>query len=460
MVDAVGNLAKILEISLKIKAAVGTVKLNRRVCLQTRDRANRLSYILSFLSNTDNRDHPVIRPTLIAFEEILVQALDLVTSCQERTFVSNLFKANDLCKKLDRVNNDISHLLLEANFALLCVPLGTIRFVGPTPQEDGTVAESGSINICVGIHMDAALSSSRFRIFSLSELKCATNNFSANSIIGKPGHATVYKGEFSDGLVVAIKRFDDPETQALVFRVQLQHGNVVHCLGYCHEDSQDMVVEEYTPNGTLSDIIKGLSEQLDWSSAFKIIRGIAEGVAYLHSNCVIHLNLKPTNIVFDPDMNPKICDFETSKILNQDVTEQETPELVGTLGYIPPEYIVDGIISLKSDVFSFGVLLLYIINRMIKAELDKHLIVWAWKVREAQRMNVLFEPLLLDECQLKQLERVMDIGLLCAQEVPTERPTMEHVLEMLKSKHYKENIPTPKIPGFVKNIKTRSEQTD
>jgi hypothetical protein len=135
MVDAVGNLAKILEISLKIKAAVGTVKLNRRVCLQTRDRANRLGYILSFLSNTDNRDHPVIRPTLIAFEEILVQALDLVTSCQERTFIPNLFKANDLCKKLDRVNNDISHLLLEANFALLCVPPGTIRFVGPTPQE-------------------------------------------------------------------------------------------------------------------------------------------------------------------------------------------------------------------------------------------------------------------------------------------------------------------------------------
>ncbi|CAM0955268.1 unnamed protein product [Alopecurus aequalis] len=459
MVDLVGSVTNIAKIALKIRDLVATVKRNREVCREIGDRASRLSDLLSWLkNNTGIIEHEKMRPTLIALEKILAQALDLVTACQEdRTIISKVFKADDLCKKLDRVNEGITHRIVDANFAMKCVEAVTIRLVFPTPQEGGTVTESGSINICVGINIDAALSSSRFRIFSLSELKCATNNFSENSIIGKTAHATVYKGEFSDGVVVAIKRFDDPATQALVFRVRLQHENVVQCVGYCHEDSHDMVVEDYTPNGTLSDIINGLSEQLDWSSALRIIRGVAKGIAYLHFNRVIHLNLNPANIVFDPDMNPKICDFENSKILNQDATEQETPELVGTLGYIPPEYIVNGIISLKGDVFSFGVLLLYTINRMIKAELDKHPIIWAWEEREAQRMRVLLEPSLLDERQLRELERFIEIGLLCAQEVVNERPTMENVLEMLNGE---ENIPSPKKPGFVKDTKTRSDHTE
>lgn len=458
MVDPVGSVINIVDIALKIKAAVDNVKKNRKVCREIRDRTKRLGDFLSWLNSEGVTEHPAMRPTLIALEENLAQALDLVTACQEdRTIISKVFKANDLCKQLDLVNKGISDRIVEATFVMTGAELVTIRLLFSTRQEEATDAETGSINIFVGINMDAALPSPRFRIFSLSELKCATNNFSENSIIGKDGHATIYKGEFSNGLVVAIKRFDDPATQALVFRVQLQHKNVVHCVGYCHEDSQDMVVEEYTPNGTLSDIINGLSEQLDWSSTLKIIRGIAEGVAYLHLNHVIHLDLKPGNIVFDPDMNPKICDFENSKILNQDVTEQETPELVGTLGYIPPEYIVNGIISMKSDVFSFGVLLLYTINRMIKYELETHPIVWAWEMRQDRRMKELLEPSSLGECQLKEVERFIEIGLLCTQEVPEVRPSMAHVLEMLNGK---ENIKDPTKPGFAKDIKARSDHTD
>lgn len=446
MVDVVGSVVRIVEIAVRINGVVETVKTNKKVCREIGDRTKRLSDILSWLDGTGMiHNYPPISPVIIAIERILAQAFDLVTACQKRTIFTIFFRSSDLSEKLDRVNKDISDRTLDAIFAMGCVHYTTIRLVCPTLVQDAAVAESGSIN-CFE-NMEDSRASPGFTIFSLSVIDGATNNFSGNTIIRKASHATVYKGEFSDGLVVAIKRFDDHATEARVLPVRLEHENVVRCVGYCHEARQDMVVEEYMPNGPLSEIINGLSEKLDWSSALMIIRGVAKGVAYLHSNRVIHLDLKPDNIVFDPDMNPKICDFENSKILNQDVTEEQTPELVGTVGYIPPEYIAHGMISLKSDVFSFGVLLLYVFNRIIqKGELDKHPIVWAWEIRESQRMNELFEPSSL----LKELEMFTEIGLLCAQELPEDRPTMALVLEML---NYKDNLPTPKKPGFVTEIR-------
>uniref|UniRef100_A0A8R7NZN5 non-specific serine/threonine protein kinase n=1 Tax=Triticum urartu TaxID=4572 RepID=A0A8R7NZN5_TRIUA len=450
MADVLGSVATIVEIVLQIKDVVETVKKNRKVCREIADRASRLGDILSMLKDIGViHHHPAICGVLIALKDILAEALDLVKACQERTTLGNVLKVYELREELNLVNRRISDRTVDAIFAVGCAQYATIRLVCSTPLQGATVAESSSINCCLGINMEAAAVSPRLRIFSISVIEGATNNFSGNNIIRKTSHVAVYKGVLSDGLEIGIKRFEDPETQARVLPVWLQHENVVRCMGYCHEASQDMVVEEYMPNGTLSEIINGLSEQLDWSSALRTIRGVAKGVSYLHFNHIIHMDLKPTNIVFGPDMNPKICDLEKAKILNQDVTQQQTSELVGTMGYIPPEYIADGIISLKSDVFSFGVLLLYTINRKIKkADLDKHPIVWAWEVRESQRMKELFEPSTL----LKELERFIEIGLLCAQEVPEDRPTMPHVLEMLNGD---DNLPIPKKPGFI--IRAASE---
>ncbi|BAH95599.1 Os12g0248000 [Oryza sativa Japonica Group] len=195
-------------------------------------------------------------------------------------------------------------------------------------------------------------------------------------------------------------------------------------------------------------------EQLDWSSRFRIIQGITQGIIYLHTHSgkptIVHLDLKPDNILLDLDMNPKIGDFGLAKVLKDDVVNASVR---GTLGYMPPEYIVEGVISVKNDVYGFGVTLLQTISGMSYSGRDaRHQasIEWAWNVRLSGGIHKLFDPSLCDESQLKEIKRCMEIGLLCTQNKPSDRPTMPDVLEMLQGK---KKVPTPKQPGYIKRVR-------
>uniref|UniRef100_A0A0E0ML20 non-specific serine/threonine protein kinase n=1 Tax=Oryza punctata TaxID=4537 RepID=A0A0E0ML20_ORYPU len=225
--------------------------------------------------------------------------------------------------------------------------------------------------------------------YSFLELKIATHNFETTSDQG--GFASVYKGVLRDGVEVAIKRHTDgfpsrydemPQKHPLIIlRSMLQHKNIVELLGYCQEymdvkipkeNATDgivpakeeflLLVEEYMTNGNLGNLICG--GQLDWSTRLRIIEGITQGVVYLRTHSekpIVHLDLKPDNILLDSDMNPKIGDFGLSKELGDD---EINASVRGTLGYMPREYIVEGIISLKNDAYGFGVTLLEIICGM------------------------------------------------------------------------------------------------
>lgn len=312
-----------------------------------------------------------------------------------------------------------------------------------------------------------------------SEMEIATHHFATR--IGQGGSATFYKGVLRDGLEVAIRkhenahpnRYDDkPEMHRLIHLCSmLEHKNIVKVLGYCDENrgvdlSNEntpkevvgakeeflLLVEEYMANGNLSNFIYG--EQLDWSSRFQIIQGITLGIIYLHTHSgkptIVHLDLKPDNILLDSDMNPKIGDFGLAKVLEDD---EINASVRGTLGYMPPEYIVEGVISVKNDVYGFGVTLLETISGMSKSGRDtRHQasIEWAWGKRNSGVMNKLFDPSLCDNSQLKEIKRCIEIGLLCTQKKLTDRPTMPDVLQMLQGT---KKVPTPKQPGYIKRVR-------
>ncbi|KAG2559160.1 hypothetical protein PVAP13_8NG313800 [Panicum virgatum] len=202
------------------------------------------------------------------------------------------------------------------------------------------------------------------------------------------------------------------------------------------------------PNGSLDNIIQG--SQLDWSSRLLLIQGIAHGLQYLHEQQFVHLDLKPSNVLIDSDMIPKITDFGTARMLDQgnDVTVRDADYLLaGTMGYMPPEYIMEGIVSKMYDVYSFGVILLETISGMCgsKPARRQSSIAWAWVAREAGRMEDLLDPSLCLESQLREARRCLEIGLLCTQSDRADRPTMLDVVEMLETE---KELPTPKQPKY------------
>ncbi|XP_028759043.1 putative serine/threonine-protein kinase [Neltuma alba] len=299
------------------------------------------------------------------------------------------------------------------------------------------------------------------KVFSYETLVSATKNFNPNHKLGEGGFGPVYKGKLEDGREIAVKKLSVRSNQGkkefvneakLLARVQ--HRNVVNLLGYCVFGSEKLLVYEYVPHESLDKILfrSDRRKELDWQKRFAIIAGIARGLLYLHEDahdCIIHRDIKASNILLDGKWNPKIADFGMARLFPEDETHVKT-RAAGTNGYMAPEYMMYGNLSTKADVFSFGVLILEIIsgqrNLSFNLDLDsQNLVDWVYKLYKKGRSLEIMDTAIAASAVPEQVAMCIQLGLLCIQGDPKDRPPMNRVMVVLSKKpgHLEE----PKRPG-------------
>uniref|UniRef100_A0A2P2MVA1 Protein kinase domain-containing protein n=1 Tax=Rhizophora mucronata TaxID=61149 RepID=A0A2P2MVA1_RHIMU len=309
--------------------------------------------------------------------------------------------------------------------------------------------------------------------YDLTAIEAATNNFSDDNKLGEGGFGLVYKGTLPNRHEVAVKRLSRHSGQGIeefknevVLVANLQHRNLVRLLGFCLDGEEKLLVYEYVPNRSLDYLLfdPEKQEQLDWSRRYKIIGGIARGILYLHEDSqlrIIHRDLKASNILLDTNMNPKISDFGMARIFGVDQTQGNTKKIVGTYGYMAPEYAMHGQFSVKSDAYSFGVLLLEIISgkknsSFFQMQGATDLVSYVWRHwRDGTPLEVL-DPTLADTYSRNEVIRSIHIALLCVQEDPADRPTMANIVLMLDS--YSVSLQLPEEPAFFLSSTTENMQ--
>ncbi|XP_040866563.1 cysteine-rich receptor-like protein kinase 6 isoform X3 [Glycine max] len=346
--------------------------------------------------------------------------------------------------------------------------------------------------------------------FSLAAIEAATSNFSNDNRIGKGGFGEVYKGILFDGRQIAVKRLSKSSKQGanefkneVLLIAKLQHRNLVTFIGFCLEELEKILIYEYVPNKSLDYFLFGLTlatlkllnylmfiytyihiyyliqlndqikknishshfnvkqadpqraKMLSWFERYNIIGGIARGTYYLHELSrlkIIHRDLKPSNVLLDENMIPKISDFGLARIVEINQDQGSTNRIVGTYGYMSPEYAMLGQFSEKSDVFSFGVMVLEIISGKKNLGLyEPHrvadgLLSCVWRQWRDQTPLSILDASINENYSEIEVIKCIQIGLLCVQQNPDDRPTMVAILSYLSS-HLIE-LPRPQEPAL------------
>ncbi|CAN7001340.1 unnamed protein product [Brassica rapa subsp. trilocularis] len=285
--------------------------------------------------------------------------------------------------------------------------------------------------------------------FSLRQIKTATNNFDPANKIGEGGFGPVHKGTLTDGTVMAVKQLSSKSKQGnreflneIAMISALQHPHLVKLYGCCVEGDQLLLVYEYLENNSLARALFGPQEtqiRLDWPTRQKICVGIARGLAYLHEESrlkIVHRDIKATNVLLDKELNAKISDFGLAKLDEEENTHIST-RVAGTYGYMAPEYAMRGHLTDKADVYSFGVVALEIVhgrsNTITRSKVDTfNLLDWVHVLREQNKLMEVVDPRLGTDYNREEAMTMIQIGILCTSQVPSERPSMSTVVSILE----------------------------
>ncbi|CAN8324300.1 unnamed protein product [Cochlearia groenlandica] len=310
------------------------------------------------------------------------------------------------------------------------------------------------------------ISTEHTSLYDFKTIEAATNKFSESNKLGEGGFGEVYKGKLSNGTEVAVKRLSKKSGQGArefkneaVLVSKLQHRNLVRLFGFCLEGEEKILIYEFVPNKSLDYFLFDSEKlgQLNWTRRYKIIEGIARGILYLHQDSqltIIHRDLKASNVLLDANMNPRISDFGLSTIFGIEQTQGNTNRIAGTYAYMSPEYAMHGQYSMKSDIYSFGVLVLEIISGKKNSDvyhIDEtstagNLVNYAWRLWRNNSPLDLVDPTIRGNYQSNEVIRCIHIGLLCVQDNPEDRPMLSTIILMLTSNTI--TLPVPRLPRF------------
>ncbi|XP_071737390.1 L-type lectin-domain containing receptor kinase IX.1-like [Rutidosis leptorrhynchoides] len=338
-------------------------------------------------------------------------------------------------------------VLIIGGIIISCVKLSK-RKRKTTPEKLETVSLTSMIN-------DDFESGSAKR-FSYGDLILATNNFSNDQKLGEGGFGCVYKGFLPcQAIAIAVKKISQGSKQGkkefmteVKINSSLRHRNLVQLLGWCHDETQFLLVYEYMPNGSLDSHLFGQKNGLKWDVRYKIAMGLASALLYLHEEwkqCVVHRDIKPSNIMLDSSFNVKLGDFGLARFMEHELGPQTTG-LAGTLGYMAPEYITTGKASKESDVYSFGVVALEIAcGRKVMDgsdwNFDLGLVKRVWDLYGKGELLSCVDPLLGDEYDVDEIECLMMVGLWCAHPDQSKRPSIRQAMQVLKFEGQLPNLP-------------------
>ncbi|CAM0871582.1 unnamed protein product [Alopecurus aequalis] len=303
--------------------------------------------------------------------------------------------------------------------------------------------------------LSLSLVGSNLHVFSIAELRAVTRDFSMTNFIGEGGFGPVYKGYVDEKLKpglraqpVAVKLLDLEGNQGhnewlteVIFLGQLRHPNLVKLIGYCYEDQHRLIVYEFLVRGSLEKhLFKKYAASLQWSTRLKIAVGAAKGLAFLHEaeNPVIYRDFKTSNILLDSDYKAKLSDFGLAKDGPEEDETHVSTRVMGTQGYAAPEYIMTGHLTVKSDVYGFGVVLLELLTGRKSVDKNRppreqNLVDWARPyLNDSRRLDRVMDPNLAGQYAGAAAQKAAALAYRCVSLNPKSRPHMSAVVEALE----------------------------
>ncbi|KAL5566124.1 hypothetical protein UlMin_029288 [Ulmus minor] len=339
-------------------------------------------------------------------------------------------KDSTIYKETTNINNGSSRFIAQT----------TINFA-PSPEIRG--------GCLYGAHLGRA-QAQRYKgvqVFTYKELEVATERFSEGNVIGRGGFGVVYRGVLRDGTVAAVKMIHRVGKQGeRAFRVEvdllsrLHSPYLVELLGYCADQHHRLLIFEYMPNGTLQHHLQNQHRPLDWGTRLRIALDCARALESLHEHAippVIHRDFKCTNVLLDQNFRAKVSDFGLAKMGSDKINGQISTRVLGTTGYLAPEYASTGKLTTKSDVYSYGVVLLELLTGRVpidpKRPPGEHVLVsWALpRLTSRQKVVEMVDPALKGHYSKKDLIQIAAIAAMCVQPEADYRPLMTDVVQSL-----------------------------